>query len=170
MAKWVRGQQVKDFDPAAEHPRRYYFEFTCSGCGRKTTKNRTYADRAPNGCRSCSPHTFDDNQACINTAWHLHLHGAISRGYSQELTFDQWMELSLSNCYYCDPSTVTRVNSKTFVRNGIDRKDNSIGYTVENCVPCCFRCNKMKKVLHHDEFIAAVVAIYRNLIGDSNAY
>jgi 5-methylcytosine-specific restriction endonuclease McrA len=27
---------------------------------------------------------------------------------------------------------------------GIDRVDNSIGYTPDNCVPCCTQCNRIK--------------------------
>jgi 5-methylcytosine-specific restriction endonuclease McrA len=32
----------------------------------------------------------------------------------------------------------------TFLYSGIDRKDNEKGYTEENCVPCCKRCNGIK--------------------------
>ncbi|KKL77013.1 hypothetical protein LCGC14_2039110 [marine sediment metagenome] len=31
--------------------------------------------------------------------------------------------------------------------------DNSIGYEVDNCVPCCGRCNWMKRDLTKDQFI-----------------
>jgi hypothetical protein len=30
---------------------------------------------------------------------------------------------------------------------GLDRKDNALGYTLENSVPCCTRCNTMKGAL-----------------------
>jgi hypothetical protein len=40
-----------------------------------------------------------------------------------------------------------------FVYNGIDRRENSIGYTLANCVSCCGPCNMMKKVLSYAEFI-----------------
>ena len=33
---------------------------------------------------------------------------------------------------------------------GIDRFDNSIGYESENCVPCCYTCNKIKNSQSND--------------------
>ena len=44
----------------------------------------------------------------------------------------------------------------TFMGVGIDRIDSSIGYVVENCVPCCTLCNRMKSNLSGREFIAHV--------------
>lgn len=38
-------------------------------------------------------------------------------------------------CYYCG-------DVKNY--NGIDRVDSSKGYILNNCVPCCEICNKMK--------------------------
>ncbi len=38
-------------------------------------------------------------------------------------------------------------------RSGIDRVDNSVGYEVDNCVPCCGVCNRMKRDLTKDQFI-----------------
>jgi hypothetical protein len=40
----------------------------------------------------------------------------------------------------------------TFTRNGIDRKDNSKGYTIDNVVSCCFICNKGKWTQSVGEF------------------
>lgn len=37
----------------------------------------------------------------------------------------------------------------------LDRKDNAVGYTVENCVVCCKSCNKTKWTsLDYEEMIA----------------
>lgn len=37
--------------------------------------------------------------------------------------------------------------------NGVDRKDNSIGYTIDNCVTACKLCNYAKKAMSYDNFI-----------------
>ena len=47
--------------------------------------------------------------------------------------------------------------------NGIDRKDNAIGYEYDNCVTCCGRCNIMKNKWSHDEFISHIKNIINNL-------
>lgn len=38
--------------------------------------------------------------------------------------------------------------------NGIDRKDNDIGYVIENCVSCCDECNKAKRNMLYEKWIA----------------
>jgi len=47
-------------------------------------------------------------------------------------------------CYYCGDEIKLI---------GLDRKDNVIGYTINNIVPCCEVCNRMKMIMHHDDFI-----------------
>ena len=40
-----------------------------------------------------------------------------------------------------------------FNYNGIDRKDSNLGYTNENCVPCCKVCNNGKRDLPYSEWL-----------------
>lgn len=40
------------------------------------------------------------------------------------------------------------------IYNGIDRIDNAKGYTIENSVTCCKRCNFAKRNMSYDEFIS----------------
>ena len=47
------------------------------------------------------------------------------------------------NCFYCNDN----------VKIGIDRVDSSKGYTIDNVVPCCSKCNWMKGVLSKEDFI-----------------
>lgn len=46
--------------------------------------------------------------------------------------------------------------------NGIDRKNNSKGYTLENAVPCCGQCNIAKASFTEHEFISWVRMVYEN--------
>jgi hypothetical protein len=55
---------------------------------------------------------------------------------------NEFNKLSSKNCYYCGVEGL----------NGIDRLDSSIGYTKENCVPCCKHCNYAKGNLSMDHF------------------
>jgi hypothetical protein len=66
------------------------------------------------------------------------------RGYSFELTMPDFMTLWQQPCSYCGDTIATI---------GIDRVDNSIGYTLGNCVPCCETCNKMKRMQSREQFL-----------------
>jgi len=53
---------------------------------------------------------------------------------------DIFTEIISMPCEYCGGSLPK-------AGYGLDRKDNSLGYTSENSVPCCTRCNTMKGAL-----------------------
>jgi hypothetical protein len=56
-------------------------------------------------------------------------------------------------CFYCGHSEIYGVN-------GVDRKDNAVGYTLENSVPCCATCNFAKRQMTVAEFIAWVDRVH----------
>lgn len=106
----------------------------------------------------------------FNSLFHQYVHGAKRRNLFFELTKEEFKLLTSSNCYYCgqEPCSVKigstgkqREHGK-YTYNGIDRKDNDIGYELENCVPCCKSCNKAKGTLGHDEFINLIDRISKN--------
>lgn len=74
-----------------------------------------------------------------------------------ELTTEQCKELFSGKCHYCgDSPKRTYVNKRTgdsFTYNGIDRKNNDLGYTAENSVSCCTTCNLRKGSSSAEEFI-----------------
>lgn len=51
-----------------------------------------------------------------------------------EINIDDYTVLLSNNCHYCHGKL-----NETSV--GLDRKDNSKGYTLDNVVPCCAACN-----------------------------
>lgn len=82
---------------------------------------------------------------------------AKKRGLEFELTFEQFLKITAQKCHYCGepPAQKHIVNRKwqtAFIYNGIDRINNSMGYTNLNCVPCCKICNTMKGTLDYDTF------------------
>ena len=83
---------------------------------------------------------------------------AKARGLCWELTDEQFRELTSSPCYYTGdlPSRAKKAEYNSgdiYVYNGIDRIDNTKGYTPENCVPCCFEVNAMKRDFSEQRFI-----------------
>jgi hypothetical protein len=59
------------------------------------------------------------------------------------LTYEEYIEFTkIKNCHYCN----VPMNWHPYHMTGyyLDRKDNSLGYSVDNCVVCCARCNEAK--------------------------
>lgn len=94
------------------------------------------------------------------------------RNLSFELTETYFLTLTKGNCHYCgiEPSQVhlhtnRRKTDPGYLYNGVDRKNNSEGYTLENCVSCCGTHNFMKKKMSAEKFIAACVAVAKHCQG-----
>jgi hypothetical protein len=87
-------------------------------------------------------------------------HSAKRRGMVWELTLEQHAQLlSSGKCEYCKGALGP-------CGSGLDRKDNSRGYTLDNCVPCCGDCNTIKAdVLDYEEMklVAEVLRAVREL-------
>jgi len=79
------------------------------------------------------------------------------------ISFDDFITIIRGSCYYCGqkPSNIYRLKgSGDFLYSGIDRAENSKGYTLENVVPCCKICNFAKGTLSKNEFLDWVKKIY----------
>lgn len=46
--------------------------------------------------------------------------------------------------------------------NGVDRRNNLVGYEVENSIPCCTHCNRIKLNYSEEEFLNKIKKIYEN--------
>jgi hypothetical protein len=79
------------------------------------------------------------------------------------LTKEQFLEAIQRPCFYCKYSNEAEIN-------GLDRIDNTKGYSVENCVTACKTCNRMKHILHPVFFIEKTTLIFKHQSGilDSN--
>jgi hypothetical protein len=79
------------------------------------------------------------------------------------LTQDEFNELVFLDCFYCGAKPNIRFRSSENYRNSIDRIDSSLDYTYDNCLPCCWDCNRMKGVLSIGEFATHISRISNNL-------
>lgn len=83
--------------------------------------------------------------------------GAKERGLEFALTDGQIDKLFSQICCYCgaQPEQIKTNGRNTgeFIYNGIDRIDNNKGYTIDNVVACCGKCNFAKNQLTPEEFI-----------------
>jgi hypothetical protein len=78
--------------------------------------------------------------------------GAKKRNLSFNLTDQQAIDLFKNQCNYCGQTAY-----------GIDRIKSSIGYQLENCVPCCGDCNLIKLDFDVDFFFSKIKKIYNNM-------
>ena len=91
---------------------------------------------------------------------------AKARGLAFELSHEDFYKLTNQVCHYCGISPqqiMTKAHYvSTYTYNGIDRLDNSLGYILENCVPCCGTCNKAKLVMSKQEFLEWIRRVYEH--------
>jgi hypothetical protein len=63
------------------------------------------------------------------------------------LTYSQFVDFTkINECHYCEAPVEWAEfhTTKNGSKYNLDRKDNTQGYTKENCVVCCTRCNYAK--------------------------
>lgn len=92
---------------------------------------------------------------------------AEKRGYIYDLTEKQFKEITQRKCYYCGakPANVKsgKLYNGEYIYNGIDRVNNTKGYTIDNVVSCCKTCNMAKNNLSLQEFRNWVERVYDRL-------
>jgi len=76
--------------------------------------------------------------------------GATRRNYVVSISLNEFSEVVSNPCLYCGESEK---------KIGVDRIDNSKGYTLENSAPCCKVCNTMKLAMTVDEFFKHIKKI-----------
>lgn len=108
-----------------------------------------------------------DNGSHVNSIYAHYIQSAKVRGIVFELTKEQARIFFEQPCAYCGISpTITYTSPNLagqYAWNGIDRIDSKLGYTVDNCVPCCATCNFAKSTATIDDFKHWVERVYRHL-------
>lgn len=146
-------------------------------CGREkitTTNNLCMGHSSSCGCVSYTQEVVNrralgnvrENAGMVEV-YGSYRRNARKRGLEFSISIDFAERLFRGKCYYClsEPKCVMQKKPRSipFTYNGIDRKDNTLGYFEENCVSCCSVCNRIKYTLSHDEFLEKIKVIYKNL-------
>lgn len=74
-----------------------------------------------------------------------HAYSVMGRDIKFNLTYEEFITFWQKPCYYCGSEIETI---------GIDRVDNKKDYDMENLIPCCWICNRMKSDLSQEDFIS----------------
>ena len=73
-----------------------------------------------------------------------------------DIPIDKFKEITSSNCYYCGAPPVRESGDDrdfgVYKYNGLDRIDNSLAYTLDNVVACCYDCNYSKRKRSQKDF------------------
>lgn len=108
----------------------------------------------------------------INNILLYYKNNAKKRNLLFEIPTTTFKDLILSNCYYCNsPPSNTYIAKRGYAEvtyNGVDRINNDLGYTLENSVSCCKKCNMMKYNKSEVDFIKKVKDIYHFFIKNSH--
>ena len=78
---------------------------------------------------------------------------ASKKELSFEITKQDFDDICSQSCEYCGRE------SKDGNINGIDRKDNDIGYQGNNCIACCYQCNISKRDIPYDVYISKCILV-----------
>lgn len=152
-----------------------YCVFECA-CGEEFTKYKykPYTEAIVNlVCPSCRLYSRVGPYQAERQIFRRVQFDARSRGLAFDVTIEQFARIIHQACHYCgsldkNSSQVILSHSdgtsfKTSYRyNGIDRMDNALGYIVENCVPCCFVCNRAKREMPYDDFLEWISSLVAN--------
>lgn len=103
----------------------------------------------------------DATTSTRNTVIYGYKRAAAKRAIKWELTLEQCVFLLTSDCYYCGshPSNTCQMYGGTgkpltpYSYNGIDRKNNELGYLPGNVVPACAICNRAKRDMPLEVFL-----------------
>jgi 5-methylcytosine-specific restriction endonuclease McrA len=158
-----------------EHRRRARLWLCKCDCGNQhkvTTDNLRGKHIESCGCllkesasRNGIKNRMEYGKASLNALYGKYRYQAVKRGYCFDLSVKEFGVLTESNCVYCGSSPelesrATRRCFGTYTYNGVDRVDNSNGYTIDNVVTCCKRCNLAKNNMGLDEFKSWVRRAY----------
>lgn len=108
----------------------------------------------------------------VGNEYSVYKRTAREKGRNFDLTIEEFEKIVTSPCIYCGepPSRKSKPKkiSSAFLFNGVDRRDNSIGYTVENSQPCCTTCNLAKRTMSEEVFMAWVEKVFHFMKGKVN--
>lgn len=91
----------------------------------------------------------------------VYQNNARHKGRNFNLSEEEFIEMTRQPCIYCGEYSDTYGGE---VFNGIDRIDSNLGYSIDNCVPCCAICNRMKMDMDVNDWISKI----KQIIGHYN--
>jgi len=126
---------------------KYQYIFKCANidCSNEVKSKPYYLKKHSGKCVVCS-HRKNKYEHLYNKV----KSSSRNENKSFSLTYEEFSVLCKhTSCHYCkneriiDPYCYSK-GKYTSSMYGLDRKDNNLGYSISNCVPCCTKCNIAK--------------------------
>lgn len=137
-------------------------------CGKFRTYRATYLLYGKvKSCGCARIHTARNNG--LTVAFNTYRKHARIRDLDFSLSKIEFEKLINTECFYCGKTETNKtqvqrsknLEHRYYLHNGVDRIDNSKGYTLDNSIPCCKLCNHMKWNLSFDEWKKHIALILR---------
>lgn len=143
---------------------RHLVKVRCSRCGRISivrSDRLTAPSYIPKSCTYCKDNLHKeiaDSKYKESRHFRKRYSSIIGNAKGRKIPFnlseEQVSNLLQQNCYYCGEP----------IADGIDRIDSSKGYNIDNVVPCCGICNRMKNKYPLNIFLDKITKIHNNLV------
>ena len=161
--KLCRNKAYRDKHNGKQRKKRTYDHgFRCPTCDTvKPTIDFGLNASRPNGhdgqCKLCRKAYDKSRKFTPATRYKNYTQHARQKNRSFDLTLEDFDQITNQICIYC--GTFEPGKNHT----GIDRINSKIGYTLSNCVPCCWQCNFMKSDKDILEFANKIISLAEHL-------
>lgn len=165
--------EVIEFSEMRKHGS--YWKCECKCGNKRVVRGSSLTSGASKSCDlgECKYNGLPNGIANFNHIYRYYKHNAKLKNLEFKLTQKQFKNITSKNCHYCNGEPNNEYKAKStngsFIYNGIDRKNNKKGYTIRNSLPCCKKCNFLKKDMSYKEFTEHIYTISSNLKRRKNA-
>tara|TARA_Y100000310_G_scaffold335106_1_gene416344 strand:- start:680 stop:1303 length:624 start_codon:yes stop_codon:yes gene_type:complete len=148
-------------------PSRYLIRGFTKSCGCLIKDSAKKAAKARGILMRGQRHT-EYGSSAFNIIYHDYKRRARQYGIVFDLTKEDFKILIQKECYICGVKNSNRCENKIcygeFVYNGLDRVNNEAGYTLDNIMSCCRRCNRLKKNMSLEKFKDLIEIAYNSFV------
>ncbi len=149
--------------PSGFYGKQKIYIFKCINCSSEIRSQHNYLSQHSGKCRSCCQRK-DPFVAPYNEL----VHRCRKANRDISLTYEEFVGFTkICECHYCGSGIVWHPHTKNKGKDilgsrsyKLDRKDNELGYSKDNCVVCCWECNQLKgNRFTYEEFIQISIFI-----------
>ena len=114
-------------------------------------------------CGCIAKEGLGEGVASFNEVYATYQRRAINKNIKFEISKEEFKDMTQKVCFYCGSlprNKCSKSPNGDYTYNGLDRLDSSKGYTLDNIVPCCIKCNEAKMDLSVPDFYNWIKSVY----------